>query len=204
MEKLLRRIATSFPSSIIVVAGYYPIFSERTRNDFVLKGLTKRFLKATPGSPRTSSKEVLVRLTSNSKDWYEASNNTLGGVVQTVNEELGAGPTRIYFAKIQFPAEYAFAANETRLWGFDRFPLRMMVLFLSFGRTVLPANDEVRGTRVQSCKEVFRREAKETNDQRKEHRRLLLLCKYASLGHPNQKGAALYAQAIIQRLTPLR
>ena len=69
MERLLRRITTSFPSAVVIVSGYYPFFSERSRNDFILKGLTKRFLKTVPGAPKMNSKEILVRLTSNSKDW---------------------------------------------------------------------------------------------------------------------------------------
>src|SRR5256885_12584417 len=42
MERLLRRITTSFPSAVVIVFGYYPFFSERSRNDFILKGLTRR------------------------------------------------------------------------------------------------------------------------------------------------------------------
>src|SRR2546421_11877390 len=115
MERLLRRITTSFPSAVVIVSGYYPFFSERSRNDFILKGLTKRFLKTVPGAPKMNSKEILVRLTSNSKD----------------------------------------------------------------------------------CKEVFKHESNETAEQRKERHNRRLLCRYASLGHPNKKGAELYAEAII-------
>src|SRR6266566_5197261 len=50
MEKLLRKIATSFPAAQVIVIGYYPFFSEKTRNDFILKALARRFFKTTPGA----------------------------------------------------------------------------------------------------------------------------------------------------------
>lgn len=200
MERLLRRIAVSFPSSTIIVVGYYPFFSEKTRNDFVLKGLTKRFVKAVPGAPRLSSKETLVRLTENSRNWYLASNKTLAEVVLKINGETGGSAPRITFAKIDFPPAYSFAAPDTRLWGFNRSPFRMLMLFLSFGKMVLPANDEVRRQRTASCNEVFKRPPSETVDQKREREQRRMFCRYASLGHPNRLGAALYAEAVIGRM----
>src|SRR2546421_6898461 len=197
MERLLRRIAASFRSSTIIVVGYYPFFSEKTRNDFVLKGLTKRFVKVVAGAPRLSSKETLVRLTKNSGDWYAASNKTLGDVTQKINGETGGSHPRIRFAKIDFPPEYSFAANGTRLWGFNRSPFRMLMLFLSFGKMLLPANDEVRRPRTASCKEVFKRNLSETTDQKTDREKRRTFCRYASLGHPNRLGATLYADAVI-------
>src|SRR5204863_5699416 len=163
------------------------------------KGLTKRFLKTVPGAPKMNSKEILVRLTSNSKDWYDASNKTLAEVAQKISAELG-DRRRVMFARIDFPIEYSFAANQTRLWGFDRSPFRMMALLVSFGRILLPANDEVRKQRTASCYEVFKHQSNETPEQRKEWHKRRLLCRYASLGHPNKKGAVLYAEAIINSL----
>jgi hypothetical protein len=205
MERLLRRITTSFPSAVVIVSGYFPFFSERSRNDLILKGLTRRFLKTVPGAPKMNSTEILVRLTSNSKDWYDASNKILSEVAQKISTELGAERKRVIFARIDFPIEYSFAANQTRLWGFDRSPFRMMALLISFGRILLPANDEVRGQRSMSCKEVFKQQSNETAEQRKERHNRRLLCRYASLGHPNTKGAVLYADAIVSLLpTALR
>src|SRR5205814_1560719 len=83
---------------------------------------------------------------------------------------------------------------HTKLWNW------MMALLISFGRILLPANDEVRGQRTASCKEVFKRQSNETAGQRKERDNRRLLCRYASLGHPNKKGAGLYADAIIDLL----
>ncbi|PYS78493.1 MAG: hypothetical protein DMF66_06270, partial [Acidobacteria bacterium] len=42
MERLLRKVATSFPAAEVIVTGYYPFFSEQTRNDFIMRALTRR------------------------------------------------------------------------------------------------------------------------------------------------------------------
>lgn len=157
MEKLLQKITTSFPNADVIVAGYYLFFSEKTRNDFVLRGLAKMFLKTNPAAAKLTRKESFDKLIDNSKSWHQASNKTLGDVVQKAN----AGPKgrssqkQVMFTSIQFAPEYSFGAHGTKLWGFDRSPLRMMLLLLSFGKILLPTNDEVRGQRSASCKEVF-------------------------------------------------
>ena len=98
MEKLLRKVATSFPAAQLIVVGYYPFFSEKTRNDFIMKALARRFFKSVPGTPRLGRKEVLEQLTANSSTWYETSNRTLAEVARKINAELGDGRQRIMFA----------------------------------------------------------------------------------------------------------
>ena len=200
MQRLLRHLATSFPKAEVIVTGYYPFFSEQTRNDFIMKALTKRFFKIQPGAPKMSSKGVLERLAVNSEEWYQVSNRTLAEAVQKVNADLGGGRERIMFARIEFPPDYAFAAHHTHLWGLNRSPFRMMMVVLSFGRILLPSNDEVRRDRTAGCQEVFRRQLDETAERTKERQNRLLLCRYAALGHPNRKGASLYADAITDLL----
>jgi lysophospholipase L1-like esterase len=200
VENLLRKVLTSFPVAQVIIIGYYPFFSEKTRNDFILRALAKRFLKTNPSAPRISRKELLERLTANSQAWHQASNKTLAEAVRRVNAGLGTGRERAIFVRIDFPPEYSFAAKETRLWGFDRSPFRMMLVLLSFGKIMLPTNDEVRSQRKASCNEVFRRQPNETTEQKKERKSRHLLCRYAALGHPNRKGALLYAAAITEAL----
>jgi hypothetical protein len=76
----------------------------------------------------------------------------------------------------------------------------MALVLLSFGRILLPSNDEVRRQRAASCDEVFKRQPNETPDQKKERQNGHLLCRYAALGHPNREGALLYADAITSLL----
>jgi lysophospholipase L1-like esterase len=200
MAGLLRRITRSFPSATVVVTGYYPFFSEQTRNDFVLKAMARRYFKTNREAARLSSKELLARLTANSGEWYRASNEALAGVVREVNAELGGGRGRVLFARIEFPPDHAFAARRTRLWNFNRSPFRLMLAVLSFGKIPLPSNDEVRRKRGASCDEVYRRPLEETREQEKERKQQRLLCRYAALGHPNRAGALLYADAITSLL----
>lgn len=198
MEKLLRRITTSFPAARVIVTGYYPFFSEKTRNDFILKALVRRFFKIIPGTPTLSSKELLARLTVNSNAWYRASNNALSQAVRNVNSDLHR--EQVMFAKIEFSPEHSFAAPQSRLWQFNRSPFRMVLVLLSFGKILLPTNDEVRKQRSASCREFFKRQPSETDAQKKEREQRQLLCRYAALGHPNRKGALLYAEAILKLL----
>jgi lysophospholipase L1-like esterase len=198
MERLLRRITTAFPAASVIVTGYYPFFSERTRNDFVLKGLVKRFFKIIPGAPKLSSKEILARLTANSNQWYRASNKALSEAVRNVNSALGG--ERVRFARIEFSPEHSFAGPQSRLWQFNRSPFRMMLVLLSFGKILLPTNDEVRKQRSASCREVFKQQPNETATQKTAREKRRALCRYAALGHPNRKGAVMYADAIIKLL----
>ncbi|HEU4870641.1 MAG TPA: SGNH/GDSL hydrolase family protein [Pyrinomonadaceae bacterium] len=195
MENLLRRIARTFPSAYVIVTGYYPFFSEQTRNDFVLKGLARRFFKTRgAGDVGMSSKEIFERLKLNSKQWYDTSNARIAEAVRKVNQENGE--ERIAFAGIDFPAAYSFAAPQTRLWGFNRSPFRTALLFLSFGKVLLPSNDDVRKQRSASCDELYKAPQNETSEEKRDRKALRLFCRYASLGHPNRKGALLYADSI--------
>jgi lysophospholipase L1-like esterase len=206
MVNLLRRITASFPKAQVIVSGYYPFFSEKTRNDFVLKGLAKRLLKIVPGAPKLPSKEMLRALTRNSNAWYHASNSSLAEAVRKVNAESDSGNQRVVFAKIEFSPDYSFAAPRTHLWGFNRSPWRMMLLLLSFGKILLPANDDVRKQRKKSCDQVFRKPdgITETPEAKKARKNRLIFCNYASLGHPNRKGAVLYANTIMNLLGNIR
>lgn len=200
VEKLLRRITTAFPSAHVIVTGYYPFFSEETRNDFVLKALGRRFFKTQANdNSRMSSRELFERLISNSRQWHQASNTELAQAISSVNAEMDH--PRVTFVKIDFPAAYSFAAPKTRLWGFNRSPFRMALLFLSFGKVLLPSNDEVRNQRSASCNEIYKEQPNETIEQRKDRKALRFFCRYAALGHPNRKGALLYADAITKTLS---
>ena len=199
VESLLRRIATTFPAARIILTGYYPFFSAETRNDFVVKALARRFFETQPeGTPRMSSREIFERLKVNSNQWYQTSNIRLAQAARDLNSELGR--ERVTFVKILFSPVYSFAAPKTHLWGFNRSPFRMALLFLSFGKILLPSNDQVRKQRTSSCNEVYQDQRNETAEEKKDRKALRLFCRYAALGHPNKKGAALYANAITEVL----
>ena len=199
VENLLHGIANAFPSAQIILTGYYPFFSSETRNDFVVKALARRFFKTQPnGEPRMSSKEVFERLKVNSNQWHQTSTIRLAEAVRRINAELGR--QQIIFAKIDFPSDYSFAAPKSHLWGLNRSPFRMTLLLLSFGKILLPSNDEVRKQRTSSCNVVYKKRPNETAEAQNDRKALRLLCRYAALGHPNKKGAMLYANSITEVL----
>ncbi len=199
MESLLRKVTNAFPSAQVIVIGYYPFFSAVTPDDSVTRALARSLLKTTnPGAPKLHSRQIFERLAANSREWYRASDKSLCEAVQKINSELGT--ERVVFVKIDFLPEYSFATKETRLWGFNRSPFRMMLLFLSLGKTKLPTNDEVRGQRKLSCEVFYKEPSSESVEQKRERKKLLLLCRYAAVGHPNKKGATLYANAIVDVL----
>lgn len=202
VETLLRRIASSFPAAYIIVTGYYPYFSEKTRNDFFLRALTRRFFKALPGASGMSREFILKRLIANSEEWYRSSNKSQAEAVRKINAELrpGGSNERVMFAEIHFLPEHSFGARKTQLWDFDRSPLRKLAVILSLGRISPRTNDEQRKQRAASCKEFWKPLPGETSTQKKERKNQQLLCRYAALGHPNRQGALTYAEAIKDQL----
>ena len=206
VENLLARIASTFPNAHIVLTGYYPVISGKTSRDLFMRALAKRFYAAvTPEARRPSDKEMFERLTAISNTWYEASNRALTAAVSKTNERLvvRGSRQRVLFARIPFRAELAFAAHESRLWGFDATTIRKMLALFTFGKVSLPTNDEVSGRRWSMCQDFFRKQPQETDAQKRTRKDNLLVCRLASIAHPNRKGAVMYADAIKEQVQNL-
>jgi hypothetical protein len=79
------------------------------------------------------------------------------------------------------------------------------VVLLSFGTAAYKPNDHVRENRVKSCEVTFKKPkgVKEEKAQKAMREDLFLICRYASLGHPNHMGALIYTEAIKGRLLDL-
>jgi lysophospholipase L1-like esterase len=205
VRNLLRRITRSFPTAYVIVAGYYPFVTQRTRNDIFMRGLTKRFYKAIAGTSKLNQKAVFKQVVANSDQWYRSSNNSLSEAVRTVNGELGGTESRgrVRFAEMHFLPEHSFRAPKTQLWNFESSPIRKLLVILSFGKILLRSNDEVRKQRYASCKEYWKAPTAETESQKKERKNQQLLCRYAALGHPNRQGSTVYAQTISKELNTM-
>jgi hypothetical protein len=148
---------------------------------------------------------MFERLTANSYAWYEASNLALTAAVAKTNEQLSAGGSRqrVSFARIPFKPEHAFAARESRLWGFDATTIRKMLALFTFGKVSLPTNDEVSSRRWSMCQDFFKKQRDETDAQKRTRKDNLLVCRLASIAHPNRKGAVMYAEAIEEQVQNL-
>jgi len=202
IKKLLRRITASFPTAYVIVAGYYPFVTQRTRNDIFMRGLTKRFYKAIAGTSKLNQEAVFKQVVANSDQWYRSSNNSLSEAVRTVNAEVGGTEFhgRIRFAEMHFLPEHSFRAPKTQLWNFESSLIRKLLVILSFGKILLRPNDQVRRQRYASCEEYWKALPAETESQKKERKNQQLLCRYAALGHPNRQGSIVYAEAISEQL----
>jgi len=205
VESLLQRIAASFPNAHVIVTGYFPIVSEETSNDFLMKALVKRLYTPAAAAPRLNSKERRARLIAISKEWYQASNHALEVAAIKVDAQQAARGSRrrVLFAPVSFLPEHSFRAREARLWGFDASFLRKVLIVLTLGKVGLRTNDERRDQRDASCKDAFKPPLGETKDQKRVRESQLALCRVAAIGHPNREGAAMYAEAISKQLQPL-
>ncbi|HKR61576.1 MAG TPA: SGNH/GDSL hydrolase family protein [Pyrinomonadaceae bacterium] len=205
MARLLRRITTSFPNAHVIVPGYYRIVSTDTEDNAFIRLLVKKLAGQSGEGSRMTDKERRDRLIVNSEEFYRVSNARLQEAIKQVNEELNARSSRqkILFADIQFWPEHAFSAKDTLLWTFvfastNLSGFRKLLVILTFGTSAYKPNDVVRKQRVESCKETYKKPKgqKETKDQKQSRENHYLACRYASLGHPNQMGALIYAESI--------
>ena len=122
----------------------------------------------------------------------------LAAATEKVDAQLAAkGPRqRALFAEVVFLPEHSFASPQSRLWGFDASAIRKLLVILTLGRVTLNTNDERRSQRSATCNEIFRRPAGETSAQEIARQNRIALCRLAAIGHPNRKGAQMYAEAI--------
>lgn len=210
MEQLLLRVRRSFPQSQILVTNYYPIVSKQTDDNAFLRLLVKKLNSRGPEAPRLSDKEMRQKLIAISEEWYRTSTAMLAEAVSKTNANLPPGAPAAIFVELQFGPEHVFAAPDSLLWNFmfaatNATGFAKVVVALSFGTAAYKANDHVRESRVKSCEQVYQKPKgiKESKEQKRAREDLFLICRYASLGHPNQMGALVYAEAIKGRLLPL-
>lgn len=201
MQLLLRRVTNGFPQAEVVVTGYYPIVSQQTADNAFLRLLVKKLNNQRPEARRMTDKEMRQRLVAISEEWYKTSTASLAEAVMKINRDSSS--PKVLFAEIQFGPEHVFAAPETLLWTFlfastNVSGFAKVVVLLSFGTAAYKANDHVRESRIKSCEETYKKPKgiKEDKKQKEDRQDLFLICRYASLGHPNHMGALIYTEAI--------
>ena len=209
MHDLLRRITDAFPRAYVIVTGYYRIISSSTADNAFIRLLVKKLNNERPEARHMTDKEMRSRLITLSELWYRVSTASLSDAVSKVNTELGERslPPRVMFVEIDFWPEHSFSAANTLLWNFmfgstNLSGFRQVIIALSLGTAAYKPNDDVRESRIKSCNETFKgpKEGKENEAEKRFRKDSLLICKYASLGHPNKMGALIYAEAIKGRL----
>ncbi|MCB1024986.1 MAG: hypothetical protein KDB79_11375, partial [Acidobacteria bacterium] len=134
MKKLLKHVSGIYRNAVIVVPGYYPLFSESSDCGSALDLIhgffgirTFDWIKilcriGTP-DPQKMLVDLRTRLSKRSTVWYQSSTEELGKAVSefnaadTLNNRLAEGESpRFHFVKIPFESENCFAAPDTYLW----------------------------------------------------------------------------------------
>ena len=213
MYQLLQRVRKSFAHSHVLVTSYYPLVSRQTDDNAFLRMLVKKLNYQRPETQRKmSDKEMRQRLIAISDEWYGTSTASLREAVARSNADAGPLSTspRVTFVEIQFGPEHVFAAPDTLLWNFmfastNLSGFTKVIVLVSFGTAAYKTNDHVRETRIKSCEQAFKKPKgiKEDKAQKNAREDLFLICRYASLGHPNQMGALIYTEAIKGHLKPI-
>ena len=210
MQLLLQRVRSSFPQSQVLVTSYYPIVSLQTADNAFLRLLVKKLNNQSPEARRLSDKEMRRRLIAISDEWYNISTSSLLEAVKKTNAAADAGSPKVAFVEIPFGPEHVFAAPESLLWNFmfastNVSGFARIVVLLSFGTAAYKTNDHLRESRIKSCEETFKKPKgiKEEKDKKNARQDLFLICRYASLGHPNHMGALIYTEAIKGQLLML-
>jgi lysophospholipase L1-like esterase len=205
MHDLLRRIRSSFAQSYVLVASYYPIVSLQTDDNAFLRLLVKKLNNQRPEARNMSDREMRARLIAISDEWYKSSTASLAEAVAKTNAEFP--DAKVTFVEIQFGPEHVFAAPDTLLWNFmfastNLSGFRKVLVALTFGTAAYKTNDHVRDNRIKGCEQTFKKPKgiKEDKEQKNTREDLFLICRYASLGHPNQMGALIYTEAIKAQL----
>ena len=209
MHALLQRVTKTFPNAQVLVTGYFRIVSTDTDDNAFLRQLVKKINSGKPEARRMTDKQMRDRLITISELWYKVSTASLEEAVRRINQEHKAEGLRLRtsFVEIGFSPEHSFAAASTLLWNFmfgstNLSGIRKVIVALSFGTAAYKPNDDVRESRVKSCNAAFKKPkgTKETKIEKESRENHLLICRYASLGHPNQMGALIYAEAIKGKL----
>jgi hypothetical protein len=209
MHTLLRRITESFPSAHVIVTGYYRMISDNTDDNAFIRLIVKKLNSGSREAQAMTYKEMRARLIALSELWYKVSTASLSDAVAKTNKELGEKslPARVEFVEIDFWPEHSFSASNTLLWNFmfgstNLSGFRKIILAITLGTAAYKPNDDVREARIKSCNETFKapKDRKETEEEKRDRKNHLLICRYASLGHPNQMGALVYAEAIKGKL----
>ncbi len=210
MNSLLQRVRKSFSESYVLVTGYYPIVSPQTANNPFLRLLVKKLNNQSPEARQMSDQEMRARLIAISDEWYKSSTANLVEAIAKINVADAPESAKVSFVEIQFGPEHVFAAPDSLLWNFmfastNLTGFAKVIVWLSFGTAAYKTNDHVRQSRIRSCEEIFKKPKgiKEDKSQKSSREDLFLICRYASLGHPNQMGALIYTEAIKGQLRQL-
>ncbi|MCC7448992.1 MAG: SGNH/GDSL hydrolase family protein [Anaerolineae bacterium] len=178
MKQLLTRVAAKFTRAQIVVLGYYPPLTEESQERFL-----NAFLTAVGVVPKDTVADIVAdvvinlaadaikaRILENCQLFSRQSTLKLQAAIDAVNAERAASDRRIALAVPDIQPPNAAFASDPWLFGIN---------------DDLSPQDELADQRNAAC------------EQAPVFRTIEPVCKRASAGHPNPKGAQAYARAIL-------
>ncbi|MGP4080029.1 IPT/TIG domain-containing protein [Pseudalkalibacillus sp. R45] len=174
MKKLLEKVTSKFKNAKIIVTGYYQPLSEQSNTAAILAILTALGVSI-GGVPVAIGTTVLGtveinQIISRCKQIMELSRMHLKNAVDTVNATPN-GKNRIFFADPNFGPSHAALTSDPFIYGINP--------------NLSPEDVNVAPLRYVDC--VASKPGGTFDFE---------LCRIASVGHPNPKGAQAYASAI--------
>lgn len=187
--ELLGHVSTTNPDALIVLVGYFPMISPRSSKGKVFNGWLETL--NTPGVLQSVANNGLIRplvfnrifkkAVKRSRLWMTESDRHLRLAVDGLNAKTGR--TRAVFIASPLTEEHSVEAPDTKLF-------RM--------RADGTVTDPLYVERKADCKVAFDELKRSTGIDYSPRR-----CSVAAVGHPDQAGSRLYADAIITTLRPL-
>ncbi|NOX58084.1 MAG: SGNH/GDSL hydrolase family protein [Planctomycetes bacterium] len=182
MRATLTRLEEIAPDLPIVVTGYYSVVSENSDFSSVFDWALSQGFDLGEIAPLS---EIVSTFAANSNTFTEASNSALTSAIESA--ALQSENRSIRFVEPGFKPENAAFAEDSWVWNLqlDREVARRLGI-----DTGLVPQDPQLEFRTKACFEDG-----SISDP--------LTCLFASVGHPNTKGAKAYADAIIEALTEM-
>jgi microsomal dipeptidase-like Zn-dependent dipeptidase/lysophospholipase L1-like esterase len=180
MVTVLKKVTSKFKNADVVVTGYFPIITQDTDINMVETLLIAAGVVLTGPAGGWAASQIKQALVANCRAFDAQATTSLQAAVAETNDWLisptggGEARPRIFFANPLFTTRNAVFAPDPWLWGIN-------------GDST-PQDNLVAGSRWTACN---------LNRTRTD----LEICKRASIGHPNARGAQEYAKAITEALS---
>jgi hypothetical protein len=191
MRTLLQAARARFPQAWIVVTGYYPVISESS-DLFGYEEFVRTQPRRAANPPRdfpANPDQLAADRAESTRQSLEFEREAHRNLREAVAETLAETPEPpIVFVDPQFGPDNTVFAPDAMLWSLRR-NVRLLDRFKSLLTPPLSffPEDQTLDRRIRLCPS---RQAIQS----------LLICLYASVGHPNVAGASRYADRIVEEL----
>jgi hypothetical protein len=193
MHDLLTGLLNECPNAKIVVTGYYPIVSNKS------KGLTDTIEALYPESQQVNDYQRMDephqrdQLRDKSNVFYDESTESLRAAVADSNSD--SGDNRVAFAQIEFSPENCYGADQSLLWKIGNFGGQIKTDDNRFDTRMSILNDLGWVCACEQCPTSPDAEIAQNVDCDLYRRN-----KFVAVGHPNEEGAIKYKDSIIETI----